>query len=322
MNSDIGLVIQGPIMSNGRSLFDLDPRDYNCAKDIKEMLKHAISLKITPIVITWEGQDLSQFSQSERKYIKAVSFPKKNIVSRLRNDWEDNSKYRQFYSTLEGIKYLKKMKCKFILKVRTDTLVPLDLLVPYLETLLIDIDSKTIFTPMIDLEKPNLFSDFYFFASTTCLQNFCELILYTKEICANIHYDVFYRLLMFMQKSKIGLKDVFIIYPKNRKYTSKQIKFIRLGLCEYFKPLPEMIWTNTNWRGSKIGKSGTKKTYRFSEFSTHEILQEFDSYNYRIVKSPNIEIENLISYVFSSKFERNIRKVKAKLRNIGNRYGT
>lgn len=320
MSNNIGIVIQGPIRSNGRRLSDLEALEYDCTRDIQEMLRLSISSKITPIVITWKNENLSGFSKVERAYIKTIAFPKRNILSRLRNDWEGNSKYRQFYSTLEGIKYLKKKKCKYILKVRTDTLVPLDILAPYLEKLSKSIDSTNIYTPMIDLEKPNLFSDFYFFASSNLLQDFCELILYTKEICANIHYDVFYRFLKFTLSSKVNLKDISIIYPKNRKYTLKQIKFIRNGISNVYKPLPKKIWTNTTWRGSKIGDHGTKKTYRFAEFSTHKILEEFDKYNYTIVSSPNIEIENLTSFFFSSKFEKQIRISKAGLRNICSRF--
>ncbi len=106
--SDIGVVIQGPIQSSGRVLTDLTRREYDSTNDVKTMLKEITEIGSIPLVVTWLDQNIEGFSEDNKKFIKKVAFPKATMLRALRNDWNRNSKYRQYYSTLEGVLELKK----------------------------------------------------------------------------------------------------------------------------------------------------------------------------------------------------------------------
>lgn len=311
--NEISVVIQGPIQSFGRTLTDLNPRAYDATSDIKSTLQKIEWLGASAVVITWSDQDISSFSEIEKKNIVQIKFPKKNILGSLRNDWNGNSKYRQYYSTLRGLQELKKNRCKYILKLRTDNLVDVHSLFEFLGDLDVSVAESYMFTPLINLDKPHMFYDFYSFGSLVKMEEFCNVILYQKERTTNVHFDVFFRWSKYVTGSKFGLRDINLIYPKYPKYTKNQLEFMRNSLANVFRPLPKNIWTSLYWRGEMQGDIALKDQYRFSEDSASKILLDFDSTKYELRNKINVKYQSVLSYFLTSRIEIHLFKISAKL---------
>lgn len=311
--SDIGVVIQGPIQSSGRVLTELTRRDYDSTNDVRIMLKEITEMGSIPVVVTWHDQNIEGFSEDDRKYIKKVVFPKATIFRALRNDWNRNSKYRQYYSTLEGVLELKKSNCKYILKLRTDNLVNVNELVSHILTLDPLAAQKYFYCPLINLDKPHMFYDFYSFSSISRMEKFCNVILHEKERTANVHFDVFYRWTKHELDIKSAWDDINLIYPKFPYFNEAQLRLIRKGLVEVFRPLPKSIWTSLYWRGEQLGSLGLKEPYRFSETPAAAIVSNFDTFPFKKSGRLNIDYLSISSYFLTSRIEIQLHKLSAKL---------
>jgi hypothetical protein len=312
--SEIGIVIQGPIQSFGRVLTDLAHRAYDCTDDVKKMIRESIEVGVTPIVSTWSDQKLESFSENEKNFIFQISFPQASLSNSLFNDWNKNSKYRQYYSTLIGLQKLKSSNCKYVLKVRTDNNVDIRSLIHFVTRLSESEAERFVYTPLINLDKPHMFYDFYTFSSVAKLEEFCNVMLYEKEITTNIHFDVFYRWTKHVMKSRFTLRDLLLIYPNYPRFTSSQLKLIRFGLSDVFRPLPKGIWTNLYWRGEQLQEQGLKAQYRFAEVPMREVLDEFDQFDYKMQNMFNVKILSIPSFFLNSRVEVNLCTLAARFK--------
>ena len=311
--SDVGVIIQGPIQSLGRVLTDLKFRQYDSTNDVKMMLRAINEIGATPMVVTWLDQNIEGFSAEERENIERIPFPKGTAWRSFRNDWNKNSKYRQYYSTLTGVLKLKERGCQYVIKVRTDNLVDLHKLVAFIATLNPTEVEKYFYTPLINLDKPHMFYDFYSFSSILNMERFCRVMIYEKERTNNIHFDVFYRWTKHQIGSQYSLSDIASIYPRYPVFTWPQLDLIRKGLAEVFRPLPKEIWSTLYWRGEQLGEQGLKDQYRFAETSAEEILNNFNSFNYKKSEKVNINYLSVPSFFVTSRVEVQLHKYSTRL---------
>ena len=306
---EIGVVIQGPIQSRGRTLTNLVHKNYDATNDIRSMLNEAFQAGIKPIVVTWDNQDLAAFTSHERKFIKCIPYYTPSLTQKLRNNWNKNSKYRQYYSTLYGVDHLIGQGCVYVIKARTDNYIPLLNLIKFILNLTTNEARNYFYTPLINLDKPHMFYDFYSFSSAVKLRDLCKVILFQKEINSNIHFDVFFRWTKYSINEKVKLRDLLYVYPKYPRFTLDQLKIIRLGLEKVFRPLPKEIWSTLTWRGEQFGTNGMKNDYRFAEQNMVEILQEFDGFTYKVSRFFSVDVPAIFSFFISSRTEDIIRHV-------------
>jgi hypothetical protein len=268
--SEVGVLIQGPIQSRGRTLTNLNHRVYDSTEDVKCSIRQAESLGWKISVVTWAGELLQGFNAEERNKVQQISFPLPGRSFSIRNDWSGNSKYRQYYSTLKGLQALQAQGCKYVIKVRSDNTLDLSSIAEYIYQLHEDELDGRFYSPLINLDKPHMFYDFYAFAQIDYFSNFCNIMLYEKELCANIHFDVFYKWVLHSKNGKVGLSDIFRVYPRFPKFSNSQLNLIRFGLAEVFRPLSEKTWKSVSWRGEFFGENGIKGTYFFSSTPTEK----------------------------------------------------
>jgi hypothetical protein len=317
--SEIGVVIQGPIQSYGRILTDLSKRKFDCSADVKSMLQSVQEAGALPVVATWANQDLDLFTDAEKSCFVLSEFPRANVKMRLVNDWTKNSKYRQYFSTLAGVEYLKKMKCNYVIKIRSDNLVDLKNLIEFVSGLDKEEANKYFYCPLVNLDKPHMFYDFYSFSSLKKIEDFCNVMLFEKELTTNIHFDVFYRWTKHQMQLRRRLKDITLVYPSYPKFTQTQLNLVRLGLSEVFRPLPRITWTTLYWRGEQLGEQGVKPQYRFSNSSTSQILSDFDYFQYKRANGLNINWLSVPSFFVSSRVEIHLNKLKSKIGGLSRR---
>ena len=313
--SNLGVIIQGPIHSKGRTMKDLQPREFDASENINQLFSRIKTLGASPLLVTWEDQDLSNLSNEVKDGYIRIKMPKFPLVFRLRNNVSGNNKYKQFYSVQKGVQYFEQKGIDYVLKIRTDQDFPIEVLLNYIESLNENDVGERIFTPLLNLDKPNMFYDFYYFSSTKIMLHFHYIMMNTKEICSNVHYDVFYR----WKKRNEGIKvrDIQLIYPKYPLFTKQQLDLMNTAWLEDFSVFPRVCWREIIWRGEAFDESSVKPQFIFSEDNLDirriEILQKSHSSKFRI------EVTPLLSFLISSRAEDHIRKLKIRARGALNR---
>ena len=313
--SNLGVIIQGPIHSKGRTMKDLRPREFDASENINKLFSRINSLGANPLLVTWEDQDLSNLSVEVMNGYMGIRMPRFSLAFRLRNNVSGNNKYKQFYSVQKGVQYFEQKGVEYILKIRTDQDFPVEVLLNHIEGMKENEIGERIFTPLLNLDKPNMFYDFYYFSSTKVMLRFHHILMNTKEICSNVHYDVFYR----WKKKNEGIKlgDIHLIYPKYPLFTKQQLDLMNTAWLESYGVFPRVCWREMIWRGEAFDESSVKPTFVFSEddldLRRSEILQKSHS------SKLSIEITPLLSFLISSRAEDSLRKLRIKARGALNR---
>lgn len=304
--TNLGVIIQGPIYSRGRTMKDLNPRNYDASKNINQIFERIKSTGATPILVTWKNEETANLSPNVVQSMIKIQMPKTSLIFRIRNNISKNNKYKQFYSVLAGVEELSSCNMQYVLKIRTDQDFPVEDIITYITELEESSIQERIFTPLLNLDKPNMFYDFYYFSSTATMRKFHQNMMNSKEICSNVHYDTFYR--WGMRKSNVGLRNIFQIYPKYPKFTKSQLQLMYEIWKDSFHVLPRKCWRQLVWRGEAFDETSIKPKFVFSEdllpIRTKEIL-EMPS-----VSRLRIELTPIISLFVTSSLEDRIRRIR------------
>lgn len=313
--AEIGVIIQGPINSRGRTMKNLTPKNYDASENINQLFHRIVQTGAYPILVTWDFEDTRKLDTQVVKNTLKITMPGTSRLFRLRNNIARNNKYKQFYSVLAGVEELRFRNYDYILKIRTDQDLPIEELINHI----LQIDKKTIqeriFTPLLNLDKPNMFYDFYYFSTGTTMQKFHQIMMYSKEICSNVHYDAFYR--WGLRNSGIGARDVFSIYPKYPKFTKKQVEQMHDIWKDSFNVLPFRVWRELIWRGESFDETSVKPTFIFFENNLEMRIKDIHNLksNYRL----RFEVTPMISFFISSHIEDRVRQMRLLLARIRNR---
>jgi hypothetical protein len=160
--------------------------------------------------------------------------------------------------------------------------------------------------PLLDLDKPNMFYDFYYFSDTKTMMTFNEQMVHSKEICSNVHYDVFYRW-GYLQKERSILFNSLKVYPSDRKFTKKQLDVILRSWKNGFEICPLRIWRSIEWRGEAFDDSSIKEDFIFSDqMHKEEYLSAISS---RATVRQSVDFLGLLTILLNSRAEDSLRKI-------------
>jgi len=248
----IGIVIQGPLMSVGRTSKTLSWRElnksnivnFNCVDTINGYFKkYSHNYKI--VCSTWENEETS----IKENLISKVGL--ENIlfnIDRTRplkkvNDGilPQNNKHRQIYSTLHGLKYLKSKGCEKFIKVRTDQVINIELISRQITLL------KNFFVPMKNNHDLVHMEDIYFAGDTDVSIKMFENYLNTKEMHQNVHYDYTFSFASFLMNKNFYFSKFY--HKKNNFLKIIYKKNLELLWENYFSPLDGEVFKNYTWRG-------------------------------------------------------------------------
>lgn len=308
------MVIQGPIQSIGRTMKDLSPRDHDSSENCLDLIRRIHEWGATPILITWDNQELKNLSDLNSTDIHKITFPEFPIIRRFKNNYYKNSKYRQFYSTAVGSEILRSKGIESILKIRTDQGIEIEKLLNAVVGIYPSISKGRIFTPLMNSDKPNMFYDFYYYSDTQTMIDFNWAMMLQKELCTNVHYDAFYNW-HFSKPENRKEKKLGLIYPQHPRYTQKQLDLIEKIWDESFAVLPQAIWAQLNWRGEPFDESAVKHTFIYSD-STMTISEYFRSLNDKVKPKVSIDWISLPSLVITSRVEDSIRRMATKMSSV------
>src|SRR3989344_101059 len=211
MNKKIGLVIQGALLSVGRTGNKLHQTpeqlkkeggviEYDCRENIQKIIDDFGHLFDEIVVSVFDNQ-LKDGDGWRGAKIVSASDPG---GIKQEGHYKDNNKARQFISTLNGILELEKNDIEYVVKTRTDIYLDLGKLV---ESYFAG-DTKKIGVTIV--HPPNfLLHDLYFVAELPKLKSFCEAILaYDRfEFISSVHREIILKPAHFLYKDKISVPD-------------------------------------------------------------------------------------------------------------------
>lgn len=266
----IGIVIQGPLRSRGLNgktwgmpisdlSEDLTP-EFDAVWSIEENARQ-IPEDVIVVVATWANEP--DHLREKLAGIKGISSilsledPSRHFA--LTPGPHSNNHYRQFWSTLQGIKELES-ECTHVLKIRSDQALDIENLLSEFRQMLSQ-NPHHFFTPIFRSDQPFWLTDFFFGANidlmTRLLEDLCKD---GGEFLSNTQ-DVHSTLFRYFQKICLGDKEL----------TSRR---------KMFSNLPRLMktWSNISlasgsltrslvWRGERIQTQGVEKTYHFGDSS-------------------------------------------------------
>jgi hypothetical protein len=259
----IGLIIQGPLLSIGRSGLQLHERadalrtdvltQFDCRENIRRIIRDFGSLFDAVVVSVrddhrepgdgWPGAIL-------------VSSPDPG-ADKMGRSYKDKNLLRHFVSIYWGAVELQKLGIEYAIKIRTDQYLDLRKL---RDSFLTDIKkydaSEAIFVPVI--HRPTYFiHDLYFAARTKTLLEFCESIISFKELecTSSVHRDIVLKYAHAKYRDAIGVPEraYFPVWPPCGVSSDTRKIFEDMFSNVFYALNPEVL-RSTEWRGAKYEK--------------------------------------------------------------------
>src|SRR3989344_1568605 len=259
MNKKVGLVIQGALMSVGRTGDKLhqSPEQlkkeggvihYDCRENIQKIIDNYGHLFDKVVVSVFDNQ-LKEGDNWRGAVI--VSAPDPGGIKQV-GHYKDNNKQRQFISTLNGILELEKSGIEYVVKTRTDIYLDLASLV---ESFFKN-DTNKIGATIVYPDN-FLLHDLYFVARLENLKKFCEAIMAygNFEFISSVHREIVLKPAYFLYREAIKVPDwaYFPNFPPDgvSAVTRRVFNYI---FENHFFSLPPEIWRGTLWRGTRFAK--------------------------------------------------------------------
>jgi hypothetical protein len=270
----IGIVIQGPLISRGRtgrtanigfrSLTNEDIVDYNCIPLIVKMVER-YSNKYDIICITWSNELESNKLELKRLLPPGTLYiidddtkylpPRSKILS-------GNNKYRQIRSSLSGFEVLLNRGCTHLAKIRSDQEIDVDKLVYDYKNIC---NSSSILVPQLFPKDPHTLGDFYFMGESNLIVRLFKNYLNNPEYFKSIHLDLFYH-----WGHDLTGKSVWTFWPW---LYSDYIRSVWL----YLTPASRVLYENVIWRGEKLKINKNDKNFFYDDMhgrSTQDFVSD------------------------------------------------
>lgn len=274
MKSNYSLVIQGPILSKGRTgrshlSYDKNNKkavvSFDCKESIQQMLKAFAALFNGVVVVTWEGEEIS--NEDFDFCTNCTLIQLKPIEKKYASDFHPTGEInflKQFISTQAGIEALQEQNPnQYIVKIRTDQYLDLGHLLAEHQGMTEQERQQKIGIPFF---VNHTISDFYFVGRQQLLINLCQaittllpkhremdIVRFSVHLIAPLLYE------RYLNKENAKLGDVIYLksldqqlrrgsltYP-NAKILADYTQFIG----ENFVCFSRDLLTNTLWRGER-----------------------------------------------------------------------
>lgn len=262
MKKRIGLIIQGPLVSIGKTgeqyyltLDELNAQGgavkYDCRENINRLIREFGHL-FDEIVISTLANDARPDESFEGAKLIFAPDPGglKNVNAK---NYKENNKFKQYASILNGLLELEKSGMDYAVKVRVDTHLDLKKLV---DSFLSGVESgknpQAVYVPLTH-ERTYLIHDLYFASTLEALKKFCEAILAYDhfEFISSAHMEAVLKHAYGEYRHDIGVPDwaYFPISPLDG-ISSATRKIFHYMLKNVYLSLDPDIFRFIEWRGS------------------------------------------------------------------------
>lgn len=299
----IGIVIQGPLFSRGisgeswgLSYDELNPvhiADHDCYESISS-ISNQIPSDVQTVLVTWSNQpDWAKKRIASLKGINQIlELDEPPALPANRKRLGENNTYRQFWSTLQGLRALEH-NCTHVIKIRSDQTLDLNLLLREFDWM-IENRRESLFTPNFRSDKPFWLADFFFGGPTALVKDLMnELCQGEGEFLMEKNHSVHFS--MFKAFAKVALLENQVpdegkILRHPRKYAQAWSKLVISS---------EALFQSLIWRGKPIDIKRVENSYMFGESrrpgrypSRRHVLR---AYLHQILTSPRNSIRAMFS---------------------------
>jgi hypothetical protein len=260
MKKYIGLIIQGPLISYGRTgetvdipaskVKDTDIVSYDCRINLDKIIDSYGHLFDEIILSTWN--DNIEYYNNKIKVIKIKHEIIPDILSKnhkAQNKYtQQNNMLRQYIGTNIGINSFE-LKIDYLVKIRTDQFLQLDHIVNWL---LNNKDEHKIGVPHRYKNEIYL-SDFYFAGRYDLLKEYYNILsdkgTFGKIIISeNPHLN---GIIKYAYEKFYNIINLPTEYYSNKK--TYELAYIYIFMMNYaFISLPFIVYENLNWRGKNL----------------------------------------------------------------------
>jgi len=264
-NLKFGLVIQGPIRSNGFNGASwcskhgglTDNNLHDASSEISFSYSEAKKIFAEVVVVTWSGEDTSQIEKvvPARDLIKLDPADFEGKVPENSYPIGSKNTKRQFFTSREGLRVLQSRGCHVSVKQRSDVSLNIFDLHAHLFKRIDSLGQNMIIIPLVNLRSLNWIQDFYFAGWTTDLISWADSILHDRDYYLTSHKDLFYKL--YFISGKISpttyTLNFFNLFPSDTaKLTAKQSDLLQKVWVNQIDVFPKSIWNTLIWRGSPM----------------------------------------------------------------------
>jgi hypothetical protein len=201
--NEVGLLIQGPLISVGRSgltggvgFSDVNESHiikYNCIENILEIFETFSPYFKEIVCVVWQNEDQEKINLLQKKIGKANVLIIKDQTKRINSKGEiipGNNKYKQFFSSMKGVELLLDRGCRYSIKSRSDQ--KFNYLTLANEFLSKESNKKKLMIAGINKLIPDHLHDFYFCGDSVMLHGLFHDYLVNTEIFDHVQFDIFY----------------------------------------------------------------------------------------------------------------------------------
>lgn len=267
----IGLVIQGPIISGGftgqthGSGRTRAPKNllvkFDSSNTINQNVAEGLQYFDEIVLSTWKNE-ISKLTLEVSSYVKVLSLddPTPTPATLMKpikgfRDFHTINSVRQFYSTIEGLKYLSSKGVTHAIKIRTDQKIDIKLLYQEFIEFISHKDQK-FFVPFLVPKTPWIIPDFYIGGEISEFTNISKAM--TNEIFKfhiNVHRDIFFKAIFLYSDfiRELPLKNFFMYRDEASFEIIKMIEYSEKAL---WHPGTRKLYESVVWRGEKV-KEGT-----------------------------------------------------------------
>lgn len=255
MKNRYGVVIQGPLRSFGRSGRTANiPFSQVKAEDVLNFFsvpsivsyfqRFGHLAKI--ICVVWDDEEDEDVEVLKGivgldnvKVIKDETRP----VSASGGVIPGNNKYRQFYSTLKGLEFLKAEGVSHVIKVRSDQQIDVKGLIKDFEDVQRNRD-KFILVPRFIRDNSDSLADFYFCAEVNLFESSLRDYLGSQELFSHVHTDLFY----CWARKLVGEAPFKYYLSGSNLFDDYIVEAWNQGFC----PASREVYSKIIWRGEKL----------------------------------------------------------------------
>ena len=263
--SDVGIVIQGPLISRGRTGVTAQIKrhkvasqhvvNYECIENIAKLFKEFGGFgRMVCVIWSDESEDDIERLQSlvGSENVSIIDDATKNVKPK-KGVLPGNNKYRQFYSSLKGTEILAEHGCEYAIKIRSDQYLNLYELAE--DFLKIKAARKNfIMIPRLQSgSSTDHLADFYIGGKTNDLRTCFGTYLSSPELYRNVHTDIFYSWASIM----LGRPK----YPPRVLGVKTNRRYIARAWNTLYCPASFSVLSALLWRGESIAINRQKTKF-------------------------------------------------------------
>ncbi len=237
----IGLIIQGPILSDGFN-WRREKASLDCTENIILTANSALALYECVVLVTWSDAIPSRFKTLNNDKFKLITlrdpYPSRNLYY---------NKYRQALTTNKGLETVRSMGCSHAIKIRTDQLVDIHSLY---ETILKSVPlGDYIHVPHCIPTDPSMLADFYLGGRVDLLIKLLRFVIYAPAFSENTHQEYFFKIAWTLNQRKGGLSNLIHYFPWRKTYSNRwRAEAIGAAWNSIFRTFPKAAFDTCMWR--------------------------------------------------------------------------